>query len=173
MDYVDHRALTKKFWQKDKRSHHDRLDVILSSPSNRIDNKLSPIHEKAPCWKKPNPKSQKPKFNPQAHQHSLNLIKNRSISKEIIERIESISGYSTLSKKFRSSTSFKILKQSQSSCADKVKSNLSIKSWEKDFKRSLAYKKRISKPHVEKKAGKVPEKSPRKSKLIEVQLLRL
>jgi hypothetical protein len=172
MDYVDHRTFIKKNWDKDRQSHRERIDVIVTSPSNRIDNKLSPLHHKAPCWKKPKSIIKNPQYLTQAHLKSLDKIKKRSVSKDLVDRIESINGYSTLSKKFRTSSSLKKSKNPRDDLRlTQVKSNLSIHTWQKDFKRAMSYKKRISKPHVEQKHKK--RQSQKKRPLIEVQFLSL
>lgn len=166
MDYIDYRSFTKKLWLNDRRSHKARLELISTSPSTRIDNKLGKFYRKAPCRnKQKNTKKVLGLLN--AHQSSLKTIQKRSASREIVDRIQNITGLSTLTKKFRSIDK----DQNRVVTLNKVKSSLSMKAWEKAYEQQQVYKRQISKPHLHDKPLLCSYNSPIKRSLLEVPFI--
>jgi len=164
MDYVDYRTCIKKLWENDRKSHKARLDLISASPSNRIDNKLGKFYKQAPCRNKPKKAQKKPSLL-STHYNSLKNIKKRSISRDIVNRIQSTSGLSTLTKKFRTTDNNNLY---PAFYLEKVKSSLSLKAWEKAFEKQQTYKRQISKPHLQKKPTICSYYSPPKRNLLEI-----
>lgn len=167
MDYIDYRSFTKKLWVNDRKSHKARLELISTSPSTRIDNKLGKFYKQAPCRKKQkNVKKVLGLLN--AHQSSLKNIQKRSASREIIDRIQNITGLSTLTKKFRTIDN---KDQNRVITLNKVKSSLSMKAWEKSYEQQQIYKRQISKPHLHDKPLIASYNSPIKRGLLEIPFI--
>lgn len=167
MDYVDYRTCIKKSWENDRKSHKARLDLISNSPSNRIDNKLGNFYKQAPCRNKPI-KGKKILNLLSAHQNSLKNIQKRSVSRDIVDRIQSMSGLSTLTKKFRTVDNNELYR---AICVERVKSSLSLKTWEKAYEKQQTYKRQISKPHLHKKPALFKFSSPPKRNLLEIPFI--
>lgn len=163
MDYIDYKLFMRKSWEKNQKSHQDRLKEISSVPSTRIDNKPSDIHKNAPCRKKAK------KFDRSKAQADLVLVNTlkeiheRDFIKGLKERIHEVKSLKNLPKKFKPSSSNRetiegnIIIQGK---LNRIKSNFSKKDWEKHYKDSKNYSKMISKPHLSKKLPSLDVESP-------------
>jgi hypothetical protein len=170
MEYIDYKSFMKKNWQKDHKSHQERLKEISFIPSNRIDNKQSEFHKNAPCRKKPK-KSEIEKL--QADQILVNTLRdifNRDYTKGLKERVNNIKSLASLPRKFKPKFTDRELIEGNmmiQAKLNRVKSNFSIKDWKKQYKEAKVYGKMIAKPHVDKKLPSIEHSPSSKRTLIE------
>ena len=171
MDYIDYKVFMKRSWEKNHKSHQDRIKEILAVPSTRIDNKPSELHQKAPCRKKPK------KFDRSKAQADLILVNTlkeiheRDYLIELKDRISEFKSLKNLPRKFKPLVSSRdtiegnIMIQGK---LNRVKSNFSKKDWDKQYKEAKVYSKMISKPHLSKKLPSINSNTPQsKRQLLE------
>jgi hypothetical protein len=166
MDYIDYKIFMVKNWKRNKQLHKERLKAIISSPTNRIDNKPSEYQLKAPCMQRKDKKNLELISSNLKHYNNIREIYNKNNLKEVKGQIDRMSIASkTSSKKNKhelEDQNWKIYNKLML-----VKPQLSSRKWEEDFQRSSSYKKLISKPHLEKKLPEIKSESMSKRRLID------
>ena len=151
MDYVDYKKFMKKNWKKDVRLHKNRLDDIQHSPSNRIDNKPSVHYFTAPCKNKREKPNIEIEFENTKHYSTISQISSKNLHKEVRDQVEKISffpastkGSKKISDKRIESENWRMYQRLTT-----TRSQFSLKTWNKEFKLSRNYSKRIAKPHID------------------------
>ena len=153
MDYVDYKEFMKKNWKKDERLHRNRLNEIQNSPSNRIDNKPSEYHFTAPCKKKKEKTNIEIDFESGKHYSTMCQISSRNLYKEVRDQVNKNIGFPAYAKN-RKNHCHKEVKSENLRIYQKlatVKSQFSLKTWDKEYELSTNYSKRIAKPHIDNK----------------------
>lgn len=176
MDYIDYKPFMKKNWEKEQKSHQERLKEISIFPSNRIDNKPSEFHKNAPCKKKPK-QSKIEKLQADLNLvNTLRTISERDYLKDMRERLCNVKSLATLPRKFKPKYSDRELLEGNliiQNKLNKVKSNFSLREWEKQYKDAKVFKKMIAKPHVDRKLPALAESPSGRKNLIESYSLNL
>ena len=176
MDYIDYKTFMKKNWENEQRSHQERLKEISIFPSNRIDNKPSEHHKNAPCRKKPNKCKIEKLQADQVLLNTLRTISERDYLKDMRKRLSNIKSLASIPRKFKPKYSNRELLEGNliiQSKLNTVKSNFSLKEWNKQYKDSKVFAKLVAKPHVDKKLPALAESAPGRNNLIESYSLNL
>lgn len=163
MDYIDYKVFTKRSWEKNHKSHQDRIKEILAVPSTRIDNKPSEFHQNAPCRKKPKKIDRSKAQADLILVNTLKEIHERNYIKELKDRISEVKSLKNLPKKFKPLASNRDTIEGNMIIQGKlnrVKSNFSKKDWDKQYKEAKIYSKMISKPHLSKKPPSIDPDTP-------------
>jgi hypothetical protein len=159
MEYVDYKGFMLKTWERDKKSHQDRIKAILNSPSHRIDNKPSYFTLNAPCKTKQR-QSPDNKYETNHYYNSIRQITEKNVSRPLRQEIARMQSLGYIPKNFKPKTNEREVDDENWRIyqkLSKVKSCFSKKKWDSEFKSARAYRKLIAKPHLEKKLPKIDD----------------